>query len=129
MNLDEILGVDHSDPSQILADRLVANDRKLLNELIDQRKRLDLSQREVAEKMGVTESAISKIESGSRDLRLATLRRYAHAVGVEVKHNVTKFEQTRYEEFTDTARDKNRVERSRSNLTASRGFAFYATGA
>lgn len=102
MNLDEILGIDRTDPTQILADRLVANDRKLLDELIEKRKSARLSQKEVAEKMGVTESAISKVESGTRDLRLATLRRYALAVGAEINHSVRKFDVQRFGPYDDS---------------------------
>lgn len=100
MNLDEILGIDHTDPSQILADRLVANDKNLLKELVAHRRDAGLGQREVAERMGITESAVSKLESGSRDARLATLRRYAHAIGVEVKHNVSKFERNNFDSYS-----------------------------
>lgn len=103
MDLDEILGIDNTDPSAILADKLVANDKRLLSELVAHRRDSGLSQRAVAERMGITESAVSKLESGSRDARLATLRRYAHAIGVEVKHTVSTFEKSNFNSFSGSS--------------------------
>ena len=88
MDLDQLLGIDASDPVQRLARELVVADEQLLDALIGVRKRCRLSQAEVGEKMGVTQSAIARIEGGERDPRLSTLRRYALAVGALVSHQV-----------------------------------------
>lgn len=89
MRLDELLGIDHSDPTQQLAERLVAADDNLLDELVELRKLKGLTQRDVADRLGVDQSAIARIESGDRDPHLSTLRRYALAIGAEVEHKVT----------------------------------------
>lgn len=88
MNLDELLGIDHSDPTQELAERLVTADNRLLDDLVDLRKSRRLTQQQVADRLGVDQSAIARIESGDRDPHLSTLRRYALAIGAEVEHRV-----------------------------------------
>jgi transcriptional regulator with XRE-family HTH domain len=50
--------------------------------LRDARKKLDLSQEQVAERSGVHTTEVSRIESGKRDPRVSTLKRLAAAVEV-----------------------------------------------
>lgn len=47
------------------------------------RKRLDLTQEEVAQRSGLEPAEISRIESGKRDPRVSTLEKLAKAVEVE----------------------------------------------
>lgn len=88
MNLDELLGIDAEDAMQARASRQVDNDWALLDDLIASRKRAGLSQRAVAEGMGVDKSVVARLESRTRDPHLSTLRRYALAVGAEIRHDV-----------------------------------------
>ncbi|MGE0280401.1 MAG: helix-turn-helix domain-containing protein [Rhizobiaceae bacterium] len=53
----------------------------LINSMIQARARAHLTQAEVAERMGTTESAVSRLESGRGKPNTSTLRRYAEAVG------------------------------------------------
>jgi transcriptional regulator with XRE-family HTH domain len=46
------------------------------------RKRLGLTQEEVAERSGVHSTEVSRIEAGLRDSRVSTVERLADAVGV-----------------------------------------------
>jgi transcriptional regulator with XRE-family HTH domain len=46
------------------------------------RKRLELTQEQVAERSGVHATEVSRIEAGKRDLKVSTLRRLATAVEV-----------------------------------------------
>ena len=48
------------------------------------REYLGLTQKEVAEKMGITQAALSQMESGEKKLRKATLEKLAAALGVSV---------------------------------------------
>lgn len=91
MNLDELLGIDLNNPRQRLARILVDEDARLLDALVEIRKSSGRSQSEVAQLMGVTQSAVARIESGERDPHLSTLRRYAHAVGAEVTHRTVPY--------------------------------------
>ena len=54
--------------------------RALSEELAARRVELGLSQTEVAARMGTSQSAVARLESGDADLRLSTLERYAAAL-------------------------------------------------
>ena len=55
--------------------------RSLAATLSAKRLELGLSQTEVAARMGTSQSAVARLESGQADLRLSTLERYAAALG------------------------------------------------
>jgi len=60
----------------------MAEDRgRLVRELAEQRQAVGLSQTEVAARMGTSQSAVARLESGTADVRASTLERYAAAVG------------------------------------------------
>ncbi len=59
---------------------LAARRRELVNELVKARQERGLSQTEVAARMGTSQSAVARLESGDLDVRLSTLERYAAAV-------------------------------------------------
>lgn len=92
MKLDELFGIDYSDPLDRHADYLVSNDERLVAQLVARREVVRLTQDQVAERMGIDKSGVSRIESGARDLRLSTLRRYAMAVEAVIEHDVTSFD-------------------------------------
>jgi predicted transcriptional regulator len=58
--------------------------RKLGAEFALRRQALGLSQTEVAARMGTSQSAVARLESGALDVRLSTLARYARALGDDV---------------------------------------------
>jgi predicted transcriptional regulator len=58
--------------------------RALADDLVTQRQALGLSQTEVAARMGTSQSAVARLESGDADVRLSTLERYAAALGHEL---------------------------------------------
>jgi transcriptional regulator with XRE-family HTH domain len=60
---------------------MAARRRRLAAELLARRRELGLSQTEVAARMGTSQSAVARVESGATDVRLTTLERYAAAVG------------------------------------------------
>lgn len=45
------------------------------------REELQLSQKQVAEAMGISQPAVTKLEQRGNDLKLATLKRYVEAMG------------------------------------------------
>jgi transcriptional regulator with XRE-family HTH domain len=55
--------------------------RELASDLVARRVALGLSQTEVAARMGTSQSAVARLESGDADVRLSTLERYAAALG------------------------------------------------
>jgi DNA-binding XRE family transcriptional regulator len=59
---------------------------RLVRELLAARSRAGLTQEQVAESMGTTKSAISRLEGGAKHSpSVDTLRRYASAVGCEIE--------------------------------------------
>jgi transcriptional regulator with XRE-family HTH domain len=63
----------------------MAEDRgRLVRELAEHRQAVGLSQTEVAARMGTSQSAVARLESGTADLRASTLERYAAAVGGQI---------------------------------------------
>jgi len=63
---------------------MAARRRVLTEHLVARRLALGLSQTEVAARMGTSQSAVARLESGDADLRLSTLERYAAALGHEL---------------------------------------------
>jgi predicted transcriptional regulator len=57
----------------------------LARELIKARIRSGLTQKQLAEKMGTTQSSVARIESGSSLPTLRSLKRYATATGSKMK--------------------------------------------
>ena len=52
------------------------------------RERAELTQEEVARKMGTKKSAISRIENHAEDIRLSTLHKYAKALGKKLHFEI-----------------------------------------
>ena len=65
----------------------------LIDELVAARQARGLSQADVAGLMGTSQPAVARLESGTTDIRLSTLTRYADAVG----HDLTWTVQARKE--------------------------------
>jgi predicted transcriptional regulator len=68
--------------------------RELIEELVRVRQASELSQTEVAARMGTSQSAVARLESGDLDARLSTLERYAAAMGRTVDWQVRTSEET-----------------------------------
>jgi len=58
--------------------------RQLVADLAEQRRWAGLSQTEVAARMGTSQSAVARLESGDADVRVSTLERYAAAIGSQL---------------------------------------------
>jgi ribosome-binding protein aMBF1 (putative translation factor) len=83
--------VDRSKPDRTVTERrhdpvfpgfaqIAERRRALAEELGARRVALGLSQTEVAARMGTSQSAVARLESGDADVRLSTLERYAAAL-------------------------------------------------
>lgn len=68
--------------------------RGLIEELVRVRRESDLSQTEIAARMGTSQSAVARLESGGLDARLSTLERYAAALGRTVDWQVRPSEES-----------------------------------
>jgi ribosome-binding protein aMBF1 (putative translation factor) len=58
--------------------------RRLLRQLAEDRVDLGLSQTAVAARMGTSQSAVARIESGTADVKMSTVERYAATLGRKV---------------------------------------------
>lgn len=87
-SLFEELGLDEESDSQRLARELAEEDLDLVAAFRAIREHLNLSQTELGARMGVSQATVSSFESGESEPRLSTVRRYAHALGVHVRHSV-----------------------------------------
>ena len=65
--------------------REMARRRALLDELVARRRAAGLSQSEVAARMGTSQPAVARFETGQADARLSTVQRYAEAIGAEMR--------------------------------------------
>jgi ribosome-binding protein aMBF1 (putative translation factor) len=61
--------------------RMADERRRLMTDLAAERQAARLSQTEVAARMGTSQSAVARLESGEADARASTLERYAAAIG------------------------------------------------
>lgn len=57
----------------------------LIAAMLDARQKAGLTQAQVAERMGVTQPVVAKLEGGRSNVSFGTLKRYAHAMGRKVK--------------------------------------------
>lgn len=70
------------------AKQLAKADYRLISALVRVRRDSGMSQQDVADRLGLTQQAVAKIERYDNDPKLSTLRRYAHAIGALVDHVV-----------------------------------------
>ncbi|NYJ05271.1 helix-turn-helix domain-containing protein [Petropleomorpha daqingensis] len=68
--------------------------RELIEELARLRRESELSQTEIAARMGTSQSAVARLESGELDARLSTVERYAAALGRTVDWQVRTSEES-----------------------------------
>ena len=64
--------------------RMSAERRRLVADLTAQRRAAGLSQTEIAARMGTSQSAVARLETGDADVRVSTLERYAAAIGSQL---------------------------------------------
>ncbi|MGF3055596.1 helix-turn-helix domain-containing protein [Microbacterium sp. YY-01] len=81
-------GVDVTHLEQ-LADSLIESHDALLEALIRLREKHNLSQNDIAERMGVSLPTVIAFERYDANPKLSTIRRYALAVGASISHSVS----------------------------------------
>lgn len=70
--------------------RMAGERGRLVRELAERRQAAGLSQTEVAARMGTSQSAVARLESGTADVRASTLERYAAAVGGQITWKLSR---------------------------------------
>jgi len=64
--------------------RMADDPVELIGQLSELRRSRGLSQTEVAARMGTSQSALARLESGRADVRVSTLSRYAAALNADI---------------------------------------------
>ncbi|MBF0482835.1 MAG: helix-turn-helix transcriptional regulator [Desulfovibrionaceae bacterium] len=62
----------------------------LVEAMLDARQQAGLTQAQVAERMGVKQPVVAKMEGGKSNVSLDTLKRYAKATGTKIKVEFTR---------------------------------------
>jgi transcriptional regulator with XRE-family HTH domain len=73
---------------------LTGRRRELIETLVRARQESALSQTQIAARMGTSQSAVARLESGELDARLSTLERYAAALGHTVDWQIRPSEES-----------------------------------
>ena len=60
-------------------------ERQIIRAMLEGRERADLTQQELAEATGITQADISRLESGTANPSLRTLKRLASGMGMRLK--------------------------------------------
>ena len=63
----------------------LAPEYDIIQAMIDARKKLDLTQKELSEKTGITQADISRIANGTRNPSLNMMKRLAEGLGMRLK--------------------------------------------
>lgn len=85
--LDELLGEEYDTRENQLYLDLAREDQALLAKLVEIR-RARMSQEDVAKILGLTQATISAFERVGNDPKLSSIRRYAKAIDVLIRHQV-----------------------------------------
>lgn len=70
------------------AEQLTESHFELMQALISLRKKKNISQEEVGNRMGISQPAVAAFEATDSNPTLSSIRRYAHAVGARITHHV-----------------------------------------
>lgn len=90
INLFRDLGYDETSPEVKNARAAAETYEQVVETLVAARKENGMKQREVAKRMGTSQSAVSEFESAASDVRFSTLLRYAQAVSCEVNIEIVQ---------------------------------------
>ena len=84
IDFDEYLQKKLKDPDFRREYDALDKEFELIDELLKARAEAKMTQAQVAEAMGVKQSAVARIESGNLDIKYSTLLNYLNAVGKRI---------------------------------------------
>lgn len=87
-NFEAGFGTSFDGVDERLALEAAREDQRLVLRLIELRKEKGVSQEELAARLGISQASVSAFERLGNDPRMSTVRRYARALGVLVRHIV-----------------------------------------
>ena len=87
--LKEYIGEQMQDPEFREEWERLQPERELMRVLVDVRQEKGLTQKEIAERTGIAQSEISKIENGTRNPSIKLLQKLADGLGMNLKIEFT----------------------------------------
>ncbi|EJJ6252513.1 helix-turn-helix domain-containing protein [Escherichia coli] len=84
--LEEVIATQSPESQAII--KAMADEMILETGLQMMREELQLSQKQVADAMGISQPAVTQLEQRGNDLKLATLKRYVEAMGGKLSLDV-----------------------------------------
>lgn len=84
-NFDDFLTEQLSDPEFKKEYDALRPEYAIIQAIIDARKNTGMTQKELAEKTGITQADISRLERGNANPSLRTLQRLAEGMGMKLK--------------------------------------------
>lgn len=84
-NFNDYLSQKMKDPAFKAEYDALEPEFSIIQAMIDARKASGLTQKQLAEKTGIAQADISKLESGNANPSLRTLRRLAEGMGMQIK--------------------------------------------
>lgn len=87
-HLDDLLPDEFNTPDALAARRAATEDQNLLVALIAARRDAGIPRDELAARAGLTPSEVADFERLGHDPHMSTVRRYARALGVTVRHTL-----------------------------------------
>jgi len=84
-NFRETLNEQMKNPEFKIEYDALSAEYQLINAILDARKAANITQKELAEKTGIAQSDISKIENGNANPSLKTIERIASGMGMTVR--------------------------------------------
>lgn len=85
MKLEDLRKELFADPAFVKEYEALAPQFMIIHALIKARRKARLSQAEVAERMGTTQSSIARMESGKGSVTIDSMQKYAKATGQKIK--------------------------------------------
>ncbi|MHA7270587.1 helix-turn-helix domain-containing protein [Arthrobacter sp. HLT1-20] len=83
------VGLDLANAQQRLASSLVEETQDMMHELVERRRSCNLTQKNVADVIGVSRTAITHFERYDADPKMSTIVRYALAIGARLEIKVS----------------------------------------
>ena len=94
-NFRETLNEQLKDPAFKIEYDALSAEYQLINAILDARKAANITQKQLAEKTGIAQSDISKIENGNANPSLKTIERIASGMGMTVRVEFVPAKQTK----------------------------------
>lgn len=95
IDADEVVAAWRNDPAYVAAYDALEDEFALARALIEARTAAALTQAQVAERMGTTQAAVARLESGRTLPATRTLMRFAEATGTRLRISFAKPERPR----------------------------------